>query len=393
MNLSAVLQLFAFDEERFSRPLLAWYDQYGRKNLPWKNPLSAYRVWVSEIMLQQTQVKTVLPYFERFMQAFPTLEILAKASEEEVLTRWAGLGYYSRARNLLKTAQIIAKKYDGELPSSLDALKALPGIGDSTAAAIASQAFNQAEAILDGNVQRILARYFKVDGDLKKAAAKKMLFSLAKRCMPQERCADYTQAIMDLGALCCLPKLPLCETCPLQKDCQAYQSQSVAAYPQKATKKILPIKSTQFFVFYSKNKAVVYLEKRPSLGLWGGLWCFPQQADRGLMPEDCAANQGFLATDTTLALKAAFPAWTFVGQKSLARFKHSFTHFHLHIHALAIEIEQVFISEKKEREEPLLLGTWFDLPALATLAVPKPIRFILDIFLNEQQSYFIDPEV
>ncbi|MGL6030185.1 MAG: A/G-specific adenine glycosylase, partial [Legionella sp.] len=189
-------------EDQFSLPLLAWYDIHGRKDLPWQLPREPYPVWISEIMLQQTQVQTVIPYFNRFMARFPTVAALAEANEDDVLSLWSGLGYYSRARNIHRTAKLIHDNYTGCFPTDLPRLIELPGIGPSTAAAILSQAHNLPTAILDGNVKRVLARFFLVDGPTEQAAVKKKLWELADACMHQERCADYTQAIMDLGATC-----------------------------------------------------------------------------------------------------------------------------------------------------------------------------------------------
>ncbi|WP_019217249.1 A/G-specific adenine glycosylase [Legionella tunisiensis] len=220
-------------QEQFSNLLLAWFDLHGRKDLPWQHPRSAYRVWISEIMLQQTQVKTVIPYFNRFIDSFPDVWQLAKASEDQVLAHWSGLGYYSRARNLSQTAKIICEKYAGEFPLALVDLVALPGIGPSTAAAIASQAFNQPTAILDGNVKRVLCRYFLIEGWPEQSAIKQRLWQLANQCMPRQRCADYTQAIMDLGATCCTVRQPNCASCPIQKTCLANIHHKTAFYPQK----------------------------------------------------------------------------------------------------------------------------------------------------------------
>ena len=208
-------------QAKFSLPLLEWFNCHGRKDLPWQHPRSAYRVWISEIMLQQTQVKTVIPYFNHFIAKFPDIQQLAHAYEDRVLAQWSGLGYYSRARNLHKTAKIICEKYKGEFPRELADLIALPGIGPSTAAAIASQAFNQATPILDGNVKRVLCRYFLIDGWPEHSSVKQKLWQLAKECMPTERCADYTQAIMDLGATRCTARNPDCANCPLQYTCLA----------------------------------------------------------------------------------------------------------------------------------------------------------------------------
>lgn len=222
--------------EQFSKPLLLWFTLHGRKNLPWQHPRTPYRVWISEIMLQQTQVQTVIPYFERFMQRFPNISDLALAHEDDVLSLWSGLGYYSRARNLHQTAKIILQHHQGIFPNDYTLLNELPGIGPSTAAAILSQAFNKPAAILDGNVKRVLTRFFRIQGHPEQTQVKKTLWELADSCMPQENCADYTQAIMDLGATCCTTKNPHCPNCPLQKNCLAFKHQEQYLYPTKKLK-------------------------------------------------------------------------------------------------------------------------------------------------------------
>lgn len=258
----------------FSEMILQWYDQHGRKDLPWQVPRSAYRVWLSEMMLQQTQVKTVIPYFNRFISRFPTLQTLAVACEDEVMALWAGLGYYSRARNLHKTAKILHAEFQNEFPQNLESLNKLPGIGPSTAAAIMSLAFGQSTAIMDGNVKRVLCRYFGIDGNTEERATQQKLWQLANDCMPKTRCADYTQAIMDMGAMCCTRTNPQCNDCPLNRHCIAYLTQRVADYPKKKLKAKIPEKLMHVLVIHKEDRSI-YLEKRPSNGIWGGLWCLP----------------------------------------------------------------------------------------------------------------------
>lgn len=246
--------------EQFNKPLLQWFALNGRKNLPWQIPRTAYRVWISEIMLQQTQVQTVIPYFERFMDKFPSIDDLGKAHDDEVLALWSGLGYYSRARNLHKTAQIILNEYQGIFPQDLTLLNELPGIGASTAGAILSQAFNMPTAILDANVKRVLTRFFAIKGYPEQTQVKKTLWALANSCMPQEHCADYTQAIMDLGATCCTTKKPNCFNCPLQDNCKALQDKEQHLYPTKKIKKPVPVQQQQFLVLCNAQ-GDIYLEK------------------------------------------------------------------------------------------------------------------------------------
>lgn len=340
----------------FDLALLAWYDKHGRKNLPWQHPRSAYRVWISEIMLQQTQVQTVVPYFERFMSVFPDLDSLAKAEEDEVLALWSGLGYYSRARNILKTAKIIVETFNGVFPHNLTELCSLPGIGESTAAAIASQAFNLPAAILDGNVKRVLSRYFMVDGIPGQTAVNKKLWNLAKQCMPEIRCADYTQAIMDLGATLCTRTKPSCSLCPLQTRCMANQQQAVSQYPFKKLKKVLPVQHQQFLLLHKDNE--IYLERRAPVGLWGGLWCLPT-IDKDIDPISFVRQQY---------------GWECSTSKNLSELKHSFSHFHLHISAVALNIQDLPL---RMAEGP---GDWFKEGQLERLGLAKPVSKIIQCF-------------
>jgi len=343
----------------FTLPLLQWYEQHGRKGLPWQHPRDPYRVWISEVMLQQTQVKTVLPYFTRFIDSFPDLSSLALAAEDEVLAHWSGLGYYSRARNMHKTAKIIANELDGKFPESLPELIKLPGIGDSTAGAIASLAFNKPTAILDGNVKRVLSRYFLVSGLAEQSAVKKKLWALANECMPDTACADYTQAIMDLGATCCTVNNPLCSSCPLQKTCLAYQGHVVASYPSKKLKKKLPVKQQQFLLLHTVDN-LIYLEKNPPIGLWGGLWCMPS-IDINHCPHAYITQTYQLHADKV---------------QDLMTIKHSFSHFHLHIKALSLQTSTLTYSLAE------LPGRWFSVSELKKLGLAKPVSVIINQFLH-----------
>ncbi len=341
----------------FTIPLLDWFDRHGRKNLPWQHPRDAYPIWISEIMLQQTQVKTVIPYFIRFMEKFPTIVDLAEAPEDAVLAQWSGLGYYSRARNLAKTAKLICQNYQGEFPQELNVLKSLPGIGASTAAAIASLAFNHPTAILDGNVKRVLCRYFMFEGNIASQAFQKKLWLLAQQCMSQARPASYTQAIMDLGATCCTLKNPQCISCPLEKTCLAKINDKIAAYPQKKLKKILSVKEEQFLLLHKDDR--IYLEKNPPVGIWGGLWCLPS-----------------LAIDAC-PIKFIKEHYDFEGKQPqfLKEIKHSFSHFHLHIKAQQIETSACGLSIKEEK------GRWFKPEELASLGLAKPVSNLISYFL------------
>ncbi len=254
--------------------LLAWYDQYGRKDLPWRQHISAYRVYISEIMLQQTQVKTVIPYFLRFMERFPNIETLAAADLDEVLHHWTGLGYYSRARNLHRTAQQVCQRYGGEFPRDLTALQDLPGIGRSTAGAIMAIAMNKRAAILDGNVKRILTRLHAISGSTASVAVANQLWNLATDYTPNTRVSDYTQAIMDLGATICTRTRPDCPQCPWQTACLAYQQNATTSYPSPKTKKESPLRVSRWLIFYRDHSVLLY--KRPPVGVWAGLWSFPE---------------------------------------------------------------------------------------------------------------------
>ncbi|AGA90793.1 A/G-specific adenine glycosylase [Thioflavicoccus mobilis 8321] len=255
--------------------LLAWFDREGRKDLPWQRPATPYRVWVSEIMLQQTQVAVVIPFFERFMARFPSVADLAAAHLDEVLHLWSGLGYYARARHLHAAARHLVTEHGGELPSEPAALQALPGIGRSTAGAILSLALGQRQAILDGNVKRVLARYYAVPGWPGQAAVAQRLWGLAEACLPARRVGDYNQALMDLGATLCTRRAPACTRCPLARDCLAFAVGSQAAYPAPKPRRERPVRRTRLLAIHGPAGEVL-LQRRPPVGVWGGLWSLPE---------------------------------------------------------------------------------------------------------------------
>ena len=255
--------------------LLAWWDEHGRHDLPWQQNPTPYRVWVSEIMLQQTQVVTVEKYFPRFMQSFPTVAALAAAAADEVLHHWSGLGYYSRARNLHAAAKQVVAMHAGELPADINLLLDLPGIGQSTAAAILALSRNQRHAILEGNVKRVLARVFGIAGWSGTADNLRQLWQLAEHCTPPERVANYTQAIMDLGATLCTRSKPACTACPLQGMCQAFAHDRVTAIPAPKPRRARPRRSAVLLMAVTPAGDIL-LEKRPPSGIWGGLWSFPE---------------------------------------------------------------------------------------------------------------------
>lgn len=341
---------------QFTQPLLTWFDQYGRKDLPWQQPRSPYFVWLSEIMLQQTQVKTVIPYFNRFIQHFPSLSALAMASVDDVLTLWSGLGYYSRARNLHRCAIQIMDQHHGIFPSSLQTLVGLPGIGDSTAAAIASLAFNQPTAILDGNVKRVLCRFFAIDQPPSQATTKNELWRLAQACMDEQHCADYTQAIMDLGATCCTRVKPDCDHCPVQQHCQAYANNLVDKLPVRLPKKNKPSREGHFILLHNHANAI-FLQKNKDEGIWGGLWCLPH----------------FTSLDDSQ--KWLEQAWSLKHHKIVPGLvlKHTFTHFHLQLKVYDYLIDQ----NMKNNEKP---GRWLACEEINKVGLPKPISVILKQF-------------
>jgi len=302
-------------ENNFSANLLAWFDKNGRKNLPWQSPRSAYRVWISEIMLQQTQVATVIPYFERFIQTFPNIETLANAPLDQVLQLWTGLGYYARARNLHKTAQIIVNEFNGQFPNKLEQLTELSGIGRSTAGAILALAFDQSQAILDGNVKRVLCRFYALENPHPND-----LWTLAEQHTPQQRTADYTQAIMDLGATICTRSRPNCLKCPQNGICNAHKKGLETYFPIPKKRKTLPIKNTHMLMIQNSQQEIL-LQRRPSKGLWGGLWVFPMCEDS--VEEWCEKHCREKISKKYI--------WSSL--------RHSFTHFHLDITPVHVVME------------------------------------------------------
>ncbi len=334
---------------RFSQNLLAWFEQNGRKNLPWQSPPTPYRVWVSEIMLQQTQVQTVIPYYERFLQRFPDVEALARATLDEVLRLWSGLGYYARARNLHKAAKQICDRFDGRFPESLEQLQALPGVGRSTAGAILALAMQKRQPILDGNVKRVLTRYHAIEGWPGKASIEKQLWQLADWHTPEENVSAYTQAIMDLGAILCTRKLPDCDRCPVSDECEARRMGRQSAFPTPRPKKDLPVKKKRFLIL-SHPVGGILLEKRASSGIWGGLWSLPE-CDHGIdLYHFCRERFG-------CAIESC---------EELDMVRHTFSHFRLEITPVKLKIkampasirdEERFRWIDKEQQEPLGMAT------------------------------------
>jgi A/G-specific adenine glycosylase len=336
--------------DSFAARLLRWHRQHGRHDLPWQHERSLYRVWIAEIMLQQTQVSTVIPYYQRFMSAFPDLKALSSAPLERVLECWSGLGYYSRARNLHRAAQVIASDHGGKFPRNFDSVLSLPGIGRSTAGAILAQALDQRHAILDGNVKRVLARYHAVEGWSGQTAVLEQLWRHAEQHTPERNLADYTQAIMDLGATLCTRSRPACDDCPLRSDCIAYNTQRVECFPAPRPKKTLPIKSARLLVLTNEQGAIL-LEKRPPTGIWGGLWSLPEAAPDASVESVCRDRWGFRV----------------LGYEDGDRFRHSFSHYHLDITPCRVRVR-----ERVDRvsDNGQLIWCLFDESAPPAMATP-----------------------
>lgn len=341
----------------FAQKLLAWYDENGRHDLPWHHDRNPYRVWVSEIMLQQTQVTTVIPYFEAFMQRFPDVKALASAPVDDVLSHWSGLGYYARARNLQKAAQQVVEEHSGEFPGNLEQLQALPGIGRSTAAAILAQAFQQRAAILDGNVKRVLARYHAIPGWPGKTDVLNQLWERTEEHTPDARIRDYTQAIMDLGAMVCTRSRPACDSCPLQDGCDAYANNETSLYPGSKPKKAKPEKTT-WMVILEDHQGRILLERRPPSGIWGGLWSLPE-LDPAYGPEElpdaCEQAFGFHCGEPELT----------------SGFRHTFSHYHLHIQPARLTVQSPAHINDRDNHQ------WVHRDQALTLGLPAPIRTLL----------------
>lgn len=322
----------------FATRLLAWHRQHGRHDLPWQTDRNPYRVWLSEIMLQQTQVATVIPYFLRFTERFTEVAALAAAELDEVLSLWSGLGYYARARNLHRCAQQIVQDHQGRFPTDAETLQGLPGIGKSTAHAILAQALNRPHAILDGNVKRVLSRHAGVSGWPGAVAVQKQLWALAEQRTPDHSAADYTQAIMDLGATCCRRHKPACARCPVSDDCVALHSDRVDALPERKPRKAKPQRVQ--YLQIAECDGQLWLERRPPSGIWGGLWCPPLQDGE---PD---------------SLRTRLPA-----------IQHSFSHFDLELRPYRGE-SRTTIQDAN--------GAWFRITDALELGLPAPIRRLLN---------------
>ncbi|OED39303.1 A/G-specific adenine glycosylase [Chromatiales bacterium (ex Bugula neritina AB1)] len=321
----------AVECKRFSTQVLKWFDKHGRKHLPWQQCPDAYSVWVSEIMLQQTQVATVIPYYEKFMARFPAVEDLAAADQDEVLRLWSGLGYYARGRNLHKAARLVCSEYSGRIPSAIDELVALPGVGRSTAGAIRSLAFGKVASILDGNVKRVLCRHFAVDGWYGQASVQQYLWRISDVLTPVKRTGPFNQAMMDLGATLCTRSSPRCDSCPLKKSCKALASGTPTQWPHKRIRAEKPLRKT-LMLLLEDSEGHVKLERRPATGIWGGLWCFPQFEQMNDLLSYARKNGEFE--------NAQVVSWS--------EFTHTFSHFQLVITPVHIRLNLNRVSSVQE---------------------------------------------
>jgi len=339
--------------EEFQRRLLAWFDMHGRKDLPWQQDINPYRVWVSEIMLQQTQVASVIGYYRRFMARFPNIAALAAADTDHVLQYWAGLGYYARARNLHKTAKAIAAN-GGVFPTGIEELSALPGIGRSTAGAILSIACGQAQPILDGNVKRVLSRFHAVPGWPGTSKVATQLWEIAGRYTPNRRCGAYTQAMMDLGATLCTRSKPQCKRCPVATGCAAYHANAVADYPAAKPRKILPVKRSYLLVLLDRRQRTLLL-KRPPAGIWGGLWSLPEFDDLDRL----TAWAGPHGVDRQRI-------------RLLPENRHSFSHYHLDYIPVVAQAQNPTDAVMEANQ-----ALWYKFADFDTLGLPAPIKRLL----------------
>jgi A/G-specific adenine glycosylase len=353
------LQIDNLTPAKFQNLVLNWFDQHGRKTLPWQENKTPYRVWISEIMLQQTQVSTVIPYFQRFLEQFPSIASLATASEDAVLHLWTGLGYYSRARNLQRTAKIIIQEHLSQFPDSIDELQNLPGIGRSTAGAIRALAFGKKATILDGNVKRFLTRLHGITEWPGENKITNGLWSRAEYYTPEKRIADYTQAMMDIGATICIRGTPRCQECPLQKCCVAHKLGIEKTLPKKKPAKKIPVRQATMLVFLNPDNQRVLLEKRPAKGIWGGLWSLPEISGIAAAQE--------IRRVTTLRFKYRIKDIQFG-----ASFRHTFSHFHLDIVPAFISLPKT-AGKIMEADQQI----WYNLRQPDAIGLPAPIKNLL----------------
>ncbi len=345
----------------FPSRVLRWYQQHGRKNLPWQQR-DAYCIWVSEIMLQQTQVQTVIPYFGRFMQSFPGVIALAEANLDAVLDHWSGLGYYARARNLHNAARIVCDEHDGVFPQRFDEVAALPGIGRSTAGAIMALAFGERYPILDGNVKRVLARHGAIAGWPGKTDVANALWQAAEEYTPQSEVRDYTQALMDIGATVCTRSRPRCGACPVHADCAARTAGTIDQYPGRKAKKAKPLKQTTMVL--AVRNGSIYLERRPPAGIWGGLWSLPELSD-GQVIDWCRATLADAGRNV----------------ESWSTLRHSFSHYDLDIQPVVVRIGTT--SGKVADNDD---ATWHSLDAAPPGGIAAPVQTLINTLKDETHA-------
>tara|TARA_B110000090_G_scaffold78769_1_gene89710 strand:- start:139 stop:1182 length:1044 start_codon:yes stop_codon:yes gene_type:complete len=341
----------------FHERLLDWYDIHGRKDLPWQHDISPYHVWLSEIMLQQTQVSTVIPYYLRFITQYGDITSLASAKLDDILALWAGLGYYARARNLHKAANILVRQHKAEMPFSIDELIALPGIGRSTAGAIMALAHQQKHPILDGNVKRVLARYTAISGWPGKKPIEQKLWKIAESLLPEKRITHYTQAQMDLGATICKRNKPLCLQCPLHEDCKAFQLGTPELFPTSKPKKEIPTRQSHWLIAQSNNGKIL-LEQRPNNGIWGGLWSFPEF--------DCPINLVSFSQEKLKVNPEEIQHQTSI--------RHVFTHFKLDITPYLVHS-----SDNYQKIDNNKIFGWYTIRDALQLGIPAPVKAFLTL--------------
>ena len=354
------------EDQSFAQRVIDWQRRHGRHDLPWQNTRDAYRIWLSEIMLQQTQVGTALPYYLRFLDRFPDVASLAAADQDEVLQLWSGLGYYSRARNLHKAAQQVVAEFKGRFPADRIQLESLPGVGRSTAAAIAAFAYGLCEAILDGNVKRVLARHYAVSGFPGDSKVAGRLWQIAEAALPGEGIEAYTQGLMDLGATLCT-RTPECGRCPVAPTCKALEENAVSDYPGARAKRAVPRRETTMPILLHGGR--VWLQARPPSGIWGGLWAFPE-----LQP-------GIDARDwchSVLGLRLE-------GVQALPLLRHGFTHFSLTIQPMLCRVADQAAEGVRSAE-----GRWLPLAEALNAAVPKPVRSLIEQVMSLESEFLLD---
>ena len=346
------------EKKPFAETLVVWQKSHGRNHLPWQNTRDPYRVWLSEIMLQQTQVSTVLDYYAKFLQNFPTVADLAAASQDQVMGLWSGLGYYSRARNLHQCAKDVMTKFGGAFPQTAQDLMSLPGIGRSTAAAVASFCFSERVAIMDGNVKRVLTRLWAYDADLSVSKNEKVLWQMAEAALPtkqiQTAMPRYSQALMDLGATICLPRKPLCQSCPVRTECKAHELGEPEKFPVK-TRKLKRTSEVLWLLLANNQKGQVWLEKRPESGIWASLYSLPVFASEEAL--------------SAAVLKSDLPKNSKRHWEILPTFKHVLTHKDLHCHVVKTKLTKGPISTGS--------GAWWSEEDWQVLGLPTPIRHLL----------------